>query len=714
MGNTQGTHAMARIGKLGSAMQEVTIEKEENERLGLNMKSLVVTSIDDPSAAHRHGCGANIGMRLVSVNGHFVGSAAEVREKSRGQTVLTLRFIPKELPVTLEKRGFTESLGLTFNDNSVLMSVAENSPGKRGNADNYLGLKVVSVNGIAIAHHDEIDAASEGDRLVTLGFSVPLPDPNVPQAALARRPSNLADSVNSTDPNPPSERQLRCRHLANTEASELIVSSPNKWQHCSGKYVVLQGELANGWPVWERVSTELFRWLYSTPHGYWRVTDSKADFPRGGGYIITKERHGGRLPHEMMMWQTKYNIDDSDIMVKLELNKEEYHGDVQAEQGMRVRVMKGEHTGKGGIVTFVGQGGVEIHTDANDHITVSSAVCLAEEGKDECVLWKASEAGIGMRFDGAPTDLTLRGVVEDSPADIFDVQRFVGRSLISACDRDVNSYADVQDSVSGVKLVVLKFAPSVQVEHAALLKLILEAEDAGRLAVSKLSDACHLLNLQHALTLSAHHSNHYHTSLMELRMQMKGIAEQAVEQGKGVSGTIESLQPYQQRQDDLVRCIQAAVKAGEYPLAGGAMLMSPTKEQYAAIMQDVVELTEANDKAEQQAALFRKIQDGLDQADDERHRTQRELTRKPSDVHLKARLEDEDREILSKRQQLETVVCTMRSLAPTAPFLYAYILPYEAEKERQAMTSSISSSPNVLAGYHDPHATYEGEEEETA
>eukprot|EP01064_Diplonema_japonicum_P015883 TRINITY_DN2386_c1_g1_i1.p1 TRINITY_DN2386_c1_g1~~TRINITY_DN2386_c1_g1_i1.p1 ORF type:complete len:739 (+),score=204.00 TRINITY_DN2386_c1_g1_i1:107-2218(+) len=695
MGNTQGTHAMARIGKLGSAMQEVTIEKEENERLGLNMKSLVVTSIDDPSAAHRYGCGANIGMRLVSVNGHFVGSAAEVREKSRGQTELTLRFIPKELPVTLERKAVTEALGLTFNDVSVLMSVSDGSAGKRANAENYLGLKVVSVNEIAISHHDEIDTASEGDKLVTLGFSVPLPDVNGPASSMNRKPSVLSASTTSQDASQPSERQTRCRLLASTDASEIIVTSPNKWQHCSGKYVCVQNEIFNGWPIWERVSTELFRWVYSTPHGYWRVTDSKADFPKGGGYIITKEKHNGRLPHEMPMWQTKYSIDDADITVKLELNKEEYHGEVEPEQGMQVRVMKGEDAGRGGIVTYVGQQGIEVHDENNTHFTVLTATSLAEEQKDEAALWKASEAGIGMRFDGAPTDLTLRGVVEDSPADVFNVQRFIGRSLISACDREVNSYADVQDAVSGVKFVMLKFAPSIKVEHVALLNLVLEAEDAGRTAVSKLADACHLLNLQRCLTLSAHHSNEYHIQLMDLRDHMKSEVERAVGLGKGVAGSIEMLQPLVDKQTDLVTCVQAAIKAGEYPLAGGAALMSPTKEQYAAIMSDVVELTDACDKAEQEITLFKEYQDDMDEADDKHHRTQRELTRKPSDMSIKHQLTQQELDISSKRDKLDSVISTMKELAPLAAHLFAYILPYEAERERALAVSSISgSSPN--------------------
>ena len=329
MGN-QPTHAMARLGKLGSAMHDITIEKAPNARLGLNMRNLVVTSIDDGSPAHLHGCGSYIGMRLVCVDGDFVGSAQEVRDKSKGKTHLSVRFIPKELPLVLERRTPTEQLGLEFTNDGVLTGTIEGHCGKRCNADQYIGLKVVTVNQLVVKDMEEIYAACNNETVLHLGFSIPLPEGTALQKENSSASLSLSEAASSlnastservrrdTPPNAdagsPKEvdasylikKQARARHSAETTSTVISVVTPNKWSHCNGTYQYDPKVEANGWPVWSRVHTVgPPRFVYSTPHGYWRVTNAASDFATGAGYIITRERHGGSLPHEMYDLKTQ-------------------------------------------------------------------------------------------------------------------------------------------------------------------------------------------------------------------------------------------------------------------------------------------------------------------------------------------------------------------------------------------------------------------------
>eukprot|EP00662_Eupelagonemidae_sp_cell21_P020047 gene20046-36207_t len=71
---------------------------------------------------------------------------------------------------------------------------------------------------------------------------------------------------------------------------------------CSGGYALMQGALVNGETVWEKTTGD--HWMYSTPKGFWCVTDSQNDFSVGAGYLHTQRPHGGAGPEGADGWQT--------------------------------------------------------------------------------------------------------------------------------------------------------------------------------------------------------------------------------------------------------------------------------------------------------------------------------------------------------------------------------------------------------------------------
>eukprot|EP00756_Hemistasia_phaeocysticola_P012067 Hpha_TRINITY_DN15170_c3_g4::TRINITY_DN15170_c3_g4_i1::g.129039::m.129039 len=94
--------------------------------------------------------------------------------------------------------------------------------------------------------------------------------------------------------------------------AELEVSMSGDDKSGLGGLYKRQGlELANGYPIWERVGGR--RWLYSTPSsskrpGVWSFADSRLDLKTGDavGSAYCKEAHNGCMPHNVAtdQWQT--------------------------------------------------------------------------------------------------------------------------------------------------------------------------------------------------------------------------------------------------------------------------------------------------------------------------------------------------------------------------------------------------------------------------
>eukprot|EP01065_Artemidia_motanka_P010860 TRINITY_DN15827_c0_g1_i1.p1 TRINITY_DN15827_c0_g1~~TRINITY_DN15827_c0_g1_i1.p1 ORF type:complete len:768 (+),score=10.89 TRINITY_DN15827_c0_g1_i1:82-2385(+) len=66
-----------------------------------------------------------------------------------------------------------------------------------------------------------------------------------------------------------------------------------------GLYSLTSDPGVNGWPLWQRVGSGGDRWLFSTPQGFWRITDDPEDFSAGVGYLITSKPHCGAMPCAM-------------------------------------------------------------------------------------------------------------------------------------------------------------------------------------------------------------------------------------------------------------------------------------------------------------------------------------------------------------------------------------------------------------------------------
>ena len=114
--------------------------------------------------------------------------------------------------------------------------------------------------------------------------------------------------------------------LRDGPAKEYIVNSKTYAGECSGTYILVEGETANGYPFWEREHSEandLDAWLFSTPTKEWKVTDSKEDFETGDGYFNT-DTHNGAHPHKAGPWLGEDDEVDPNISV---VKKSDVDGD---------------------------------------------------------------------------------------------------------------------------------------------------------------------------------------------------------------------------------------------------------------------------------------------------------------------------------------------------------------------------------------------------
>lgn len=81
----------------------------------------------------------------------------------------------------------------------------------------------------------------------------------------------------------------------------LYVQTPNGQQRVAGEYVPLQGQIANGQPIWEHTSGKC--WLYTGTNGMWIIggSDAKAkNFECTRGVIYCQTAHNGLMPDRMV------------------------------------------------------------------------------------------------------------------------------------------------------------------------------------------------------------------------------------------------------------------------------------------------------------------------------------------------------------------------------------------------------------------------------
>eukprot|EP01062_Namystynia_karyoxenos_P032767 TRINITY_DN24142_c0_g2_i2.p1 TRINITY_DN24142_c0_g2~~TRINITY_DN24142_c0_g2_i2.p1 ORF type:complete len:967 (+),score=267.07 TRINITY_DN24142_c0_g2_i2:139-2901(+) len=744
---------------LREQLQTLEVDKLPEERLGLNTKALIVCDCDAGSPAERAGCQGMVGMQLLSVNGRAVASAADIVTEARGRTRVSLAFAPRELPLTIECRGNeTAHSGLTLTDGGVLLAAAD-GPGKRAGADQFVGLRVVSVNGQSMRNGSEAERAlaacsqrSEGDDAahptqVTVGFGLPLPDAPqnaatvLPDGKLQEDVRRAKEAVHAMAGLSADDLELRLAAIdaSSAEGQALSVKSPNKWTHCQGVYCVVPGELANGWPLWARdeaASAALGtgaalreRWLYATPNGYWRITDSREDFGKGAGFIISRDKHQGRMPYDMPMWQTKGYLDDPDVRVQTaEAPAPPRPGDAAAaaaapgaapaadgpqdvptsvsepqelKEGDSVRLLRtlgsesmGTLLQRGCAVTVVGvrrDGGVEVK-GSSGHLHVTQAAGLWREHPDEAVLVKQPGVSIGMRFTGKNT--LLRGVVRDSVAQHFELHRFAGRRVCEVGGLGsgqpmvpVQTPADLAAAVAPIDIVRLRFAPDPSAMAAAggadslpppapFAAVLAESEQAGRLCVELLLAASRVPLAQRGLALACSAGAAARKQWSAADAALRKAAADAIASGEGATGAQDAVAAHTGKLDALVECCQTSLRRAEAAEQGGAV-PSAVQRALLAELRASVEAEEAErPRADALLADYRQAQERIDAADDALHRTKRQLSRRPGDAALQQRQEEEADELRRAESALSHTVDAMRLLAPSQPQLLGHVLAH--------------------------------------
>eukprot|EP00756_Hemistasia_phaeocysticola_P003828 Hpha_TRINITY_DN12475_c0_g1::TRINITY_DN12475_c0_g1_i1::g.42927::m.42927 len=100
--------------------------------------------------------------------------------------------------------------------------------------------------------------------------------------------------------------------LKGDAAATIILAGAKPKHNCNGSYTLVVGRRVNGLPLWEK-QEGAHRFLYNTPNGFWRVTDSESDFETGQGWLRSAEEHQGLPPSEVVMWKESGREPSSDI-----------------------------------------------------------------------------------------------------------------------------------------------------------------------------------------------------------------------------------------------------------------------------------------------------------------------------------------------------------------------------------------------------------------
>jgi len=100
----------------------------------------------------------------------------------------------------------------------------------------------------------------------------------------------------------------------------LYVLSPNGQQKCAGEYALVDGETANGHPLWKQVAGSF--WLYSGVNGMWIIGGpeiKEKNFDCSFGSLFCKVLHGGTDPNKVIgnWWRLSGEsfVEDEDIRI---------------------------------------------------------------------------------------------------------------------------------------------------------------------------------------------------------------------------------------------------------------------------------------------------------------------------------------------------------------------------------------------------------------
>mmetsp|Transcript_122785 Transcript_122785/g.393292 ORF Transcript_122785/g.393292 Transcript_122785/m.393292 type:complete len:199 (-) Transcript_122785:77-673(-) len=83
---------------------------------------------------------------------------------------------------------------------------------------------------------------------------------------------------------------------------ELLVSVPRGPRWATGAYVLVEGELPNGYPLWKMKSKRKDVWLFSMADGKWAIggkQEQSAAFCTTAAFVFCDTPHRGLMPHQM-------------------------------------------------------------------------------------------------------------------------------------------------------------------------------------------------------------------------------------------------------------------------------------------------------------------------------------------------------------------------------------------------------------------------------
>ena len=270
----------------------------------------------------------------------------------------------------------------------------------------------------------------------------------------------------------------------------------------SGYYERVFDQTVNQCAVW--TTQDKSAWLYSTPQGFWRVTDDPSDFQLGKGYIISRERHEGMPPNTVSVWCTNGQENHAvfvrmwsptgasappagaasgppptvSVMAPVEVAvRKEPHEKLSAlfsPEDMQVVQVKDGPARRAGLEKYVGWtlthlNGFPVRTVADlVEQTASKSICNLRltaprstrgtaadwKGLDEVAfVQKGSNEPLGLELQ----DMTLLSTVHGSPAYRCGVTPLMGRRLLHVNYHEVHSRAEIQHLSKDQETVILGF-----------------------------------------------------------------------------------------------------------------------------------------------------------------------------------------------------------------------------------------------------------------
>eukprot|EP01060_Flectonema_neradi_P035094 TRINITY_DN6342_c0_g4_i1.p1 TRINITY_DN6342_c0_g4~~TRINITY_DN6342_c0_g4_i1.p1 ORF type:complete len:550 (+),score=72.39 TRINITY_DN6342_c0_g4_i1:46-1695(+) len=232
-----------------------------------------------------------------------------------------------------------------------------------------------------------------------------------------------------------------------TWAPELEVWTNEELEQCGGIYIIESGT-ANGYPVWQQADGNML--LYSTPNGFWRITDDRADFSRGAGFLITQAIHEGLPPYEMGTrggW-----IANGTFVEEVQVIPSRAMEPPNPPQSPTSPIMNSRLNSRS--PSYSSTGGAPWSSPNSP----PSRRVDESTGAIEVMLKKSPyDNNLGLKFKSV--GLSLIGIRENTPAHKADLQQFIGWSLTHVNGQVVASSHELVRATEGITSFKMRFIP---------------------------------------------------------------------------------------------------------------------------------------------------------------------------------------------------------------------------------------------------------------